>query len=351
MLIKRPYHIIFWTVCCFLSYATDYVLYGMKIQYGLTYFVFQNGVLFYGFVYCLKKFSRKSNWLLALSVLRFLIIFVVFFAGRYYIRYYLQVDADNNPVSHSFSLKQLNIESLYWSVTYLLLASGYYYFEKSVEKERSLRMAEQQLVKKQLLVEEAQRQKIEFEQAFIQAQINPHFLYNVLSYLYSEALQYSDKMAESIHLLSDIMRYCLQPDNSLRHKVLLSKEVSYMENFIKLNQFRFDHQLQIKIGTDGDLDGVYIAPMVLMTFLENIFKHGELRNPEYPATLDIVVLGDTLSFTSRNRKRATPSRQVSGKIGLDFIKKRLTYVYAKDYKLEIENQDQYYIVHLNIFHL
>lgn len=323
----------------------------MNVLYEISYFITQSLFLFYSFLYCLKKFSKKTTWTISIGVIRFILVGGVFFIMRYVLRYYILYAIFHEPAFRKFELKELNIASLYWVISYLLLASGYYYFERSIEKERELRLAEQEKVEQMLLFEESERQRLAFEQAFIQAQINPHFLYNVLSFLYSEALQYSEKMAESIYILSDIMRYSLQPGKNINNKVSLAKELEYIQNFIKLNQFRFNDEFQIRLKFEGDFEGAEISSMILMTFVENIFKHADLKDPSNPAVFEVIVRNGQLFFFSKNKKKAVISKELSNGIGLEYIKKRLSHVYGGDYYLNVDNEEDWYTVNLTLFNI
>ena len=137
---------------------------------------------------------------------------------------------------------------------------------------------------------ELELQKLKADYKFLKAQINPHFLHNSLNFLYSKSLPYSADLSEGILTLSEIMRYSLSNEENAEGKVLLSKEVEHIRNFIKMNQLRFDNKLLVNFEVKGVLSGVTILPFVLITVIENAFKHGDARDKEYP--LDILLSGE-----------------------------------------------------------
>ena len=120
-------------------------------------------------------------------------------------------------------------------------------------------------------------QSLEAEKKFLKSQINPHFLFNTLNNLYSLAMIKSDKTADAIQQLSELLRYSIyESENKL---VALSKELDYIKHYIKLQTLK-DDSFESKINykstvTDGDL---YIPPMILLPIIENAFKHGNLTN-------------------------------------------------------------------------
>ncbi len=344
-------HILFWLVWLTLAFLEDYFMFGMNFFYEAIYVLTQNVFLFYSFLYCIKRFSHQSIIKLSISIFRFLIVCVIFFILRYVIRYYVIYFINHDIRFRNLDINTLNIGSVVYIINYLLGAFGYFFFEKSLEREKALRLSEKEKMQQLIQIEEKEKQRIQFEQAFIRAQINPHFLYNVLSFLYSEALEYSEKMAESIYILSDIMRYSLQPETNINSKVPLEKEINYVQNFIKLNQFRFNNQLQITLKVLGRTNGIEISPMILMTFIENIFKHAELRDAENPAVIEMVVKNNQLFFYSRNKKKTVSSKEFSNGIGVENVKKRLSYIYRNDYYLNINNEESFYSINLTLFNL
>lgn len=205
---------------------------------------------------------------------------------------------------------------------------------------------------KQRKVLEEQKMQLEIEKSqanfnFLKAQINPHFLHNTLNFLYAKSLPYSAELSEGILTLSDIMRYALSEGNAKDGKAPLRDEIEHVRNVIKINQLRFSNNLNVKFDVEGIVNGATIIPFILITLVENAFKHGDLKCTQSPITIKLKVDKNSLYFYCRNRKKSGP-KELSTGIGLDNIKKRLDLAYDKNYILDIKDEDNVYTTELTI---
>ncbi|WP_276485318.1 sensor histidine kinase [Paraflavitalea pollutisoli] len=199
---------------------------------------------------------------------------------------------------------------------------------------------------------EAQKLQLEIEKAhanlnFLKAQINPHFLHNTLNFLYAKSLPYSPELSEGILTLSEIMRYALSDPARGEGKVALKDEVEHLRNVIKINQLRYNNHLQVYFEVDGVVNGVTIIPFVLITIVENAFKHGDLKSIEQPIAIRLSIDSKGIHFYCRNKKKKGP-REISTGIGLDNIRKRLDLAYAEGYSLQIKDEYDLYTTQLSI---
>jgi two-component system, LytTR family, sensor kinase len=207
--------------------------------------------------------------------------------------------------------------------------------------------------KKQTKILQQQKMQLEVEMSqanlnFLKAQINPHFLHNTLNFLYAKALPLSSELSEGILTLSNIMRYALNEDTSKDGKAPLKDEIEHVRNVIKIQQLRFDNKLNVQMEVDGILNGAMIVPFVLITLVENAFKHGNLKSAENPIIIHVRVNGDNIFFYCRNRKKAG-AKELSTGIGLDNIKKRLDLAYGTNYSFNVKDEGEFYTTELNIF--
>jgi LytS/YehU family sensor histidine kinase len=207
-------------------------------------------------------------------------------------------------------------------------------------------------VKRNNMILEEQKLKLEVEKMqadlkFLKSQINPHFLHNTLNSFYARSLPLSKDLAEGILTLSDMMRYALGEAYTEDGKVLLRDEVEHLRNFIKMNQFRFRNHLHVELEVKGEMNGAVIIPFVLITLVENIFKHGDLSDPEHPIRIIIERKGEGLRYYSRNKKSKGP-KELSTGIGLDNIQKRLQHAYGDAYTLNIQDEKDCYTTELII---
>jgi len=201
-----------------------------------------------------------------------------------------------------------------------------------------------------------EKEKLQANYLFLKAQINPHFLHNTLNFLYARSLPYSTELSEGILTLSEIMRYSLDKEEDSDGKVLLTKEIEHMNNIIKIQQLRFGNALQVVFTIQGSPEGLRILPFILITIAENAFKHGELKDPEHPVTLDLCIdptaapsggVGKKLRFHCVNRKKTGP-KELSTGIGLENTRKRLELAYGENYSLYIKDQREAYTADLSI---
>jgi two-component system LytT family sensor kinase len=206
--------------------------------------------------------------------------------------------------------------------------------------------------KKQRKILEEQKMQLEVEKSqanfnFLKAQINPHFLHNTLNFLYAKSLPYSAELSEGILTLSDIMRYALSEGNAKDGKAPLKDEIEHVRNVIKINQLRFSNNLNVQFNVEGVVNGAMIIPFVLITLVENAFKHGDLKSTQYPIEVRLSVRDGKLYFYCRNRKKNGP-KELSTGIGLDNIKKRLDLAYGQNYALKIKDESEIYTTELTI---
>ena len=203
---------------------------------------------------------------------------------------------------------------------------------------------------RKVLEEQKMQLEVEKSQAnfnFLKAQINPHFLHNTLNFLYAKSLPYSPELSEGILTLSEIMRYALSEGNAKDGKAPLKDEIEHVRNVIKINQLRFSNKLNVKFDVEGVVNGAEIIPFVLITLVENAFKHGDLKSNDNPIEIKLKVDSDLISFYCRNKKKLGP-RELSTGIGLDNIKKRLELAYGKKYAFVVKDEADIYTTELTI---
>ena len=190
---------------------------------------------------------------------------------------------------------------------------------------------------------ELEKQKLTAELAFLKSQINPHFLFNSLNNIYSLAYQKSDSAPNAILKLSEIMRYMLYESND--SKLSLEKEIGYLKSFIELQKLRFKGDAQVVLEIEGQVAQQQIVPVLLISFVENAFKHGLATDKNHPIHINISVFEDNLMFTIKNRKNLQNKDQTGG-IGMINVVRRLDLTYPGKYKLNVENREEDYFSEL-----
>jgi len=187
---------------------------------------------------------------------------------------------------------------------------------------------------------------------FLQSQINPHFLFNVMNTIYGIALQENaERTAEGIQKLSDMMRFMLHENQ--QDSILLSRELDYLKEYIDLQKLRTVSSPTIQITYDIPeiLDQYYITPMLLIPFVENAFKHGISLNKPSWVRIYLSVENEFIKFSVYNSihkvQDRDPENSKSG-IGLDNVKKRLNMVYKGRHELTIKETQKEYFVFLTL---
>lgn len=189
-------------------------------------------------------------------------------------------------------------------------------------------------------------EKLNAELAFLRSQINPHFLFNSLNNIYSLAYQKSEKTPEAILKLSEIMRYMLYESNE--ELVLLEEEINYLENYIELQKLRFKEKVYVDLHVNIDEKGRRIMPLLLISFLENAFKHGVSTDANKPIRIDIGVKDGRLHFNAENAKNQVNKDQTKG-VGLTNLKRRLQLGYPDRHTINIVESEHYYSSELFIY--
>ena len=190
---------------------------------------------------------------------------------------------------------------------------------------------------------ETEHEKLQAELSYLKAQINPHFLFNTLNSIYSLAIDESDQTADAIVKLSAFLRYIIQ--DAQHDQVSLAKELEYIEHYVTLQKIRLDDTVQVDFRVDGAANGKQIAPLILISFIENAFKYGV--SPEEESIIQIYVRmnWDELHCHVFNRKvKIQLDAATSSGIGLTNTTSRLQLVYPNRHKLLIyDNADGFAI--------
>ncbi len=201
----------------------------------------------------------------------------------------------------------------------------------------------------QLEIQKLKSEKIEAELKFLKAQLHPHFLFNTLNNLYALTLERSDKAADVVLKLSELLDYVLYECDA--ELVSLEKEIKQIDNYLELEKLRFGSRLDVDYKIDEIPSNLTIPPMSLMTLVENSFKHGISKSMDN-SWIKINLTADTEAFNFKieNPKRRAKSinQGLSGGIGLENLRSRLNLIYKEYYSLLINENESTFEVHLMI---
>jgi LytS/YehU family sensor histidine kinase len=196
------------------------------------------------------------------------------------------------------------------------------------------------------MVVKAEAEKAHAELSFLKAQINPHFLFNTLNNIYALSVTNNEHTSESIMKLSNIMRYVT--DEVTEDFVLLQSEIDCINDYIDLQKLRLGKLTKLDFKLSGEIQQQKIAPLVLMTFIENIFKYGISKNKKGVIDIRLEVEDQRVIFYCRNTIfEKSPSSKRKG-IGIANTRQRLNHIYPGKHKLEINTIDDLFTVKLEI---
>lgn len=284
--------------------------------------------------------NKKTLWVLGITV-----FFIYNTFCRYFILYKIYP-----TVSHLTPPKVdwliLITSSISWWFQAIALSTAYWFAKVSIKKERKINLQKEEINRKEREQLRLKQEKLELEVAYLRAQINPHFLFNTLGYFYNKTANSHPDVAEGIAALTNIMRSSLKkkgPDGM----VSLEEEIEHIESLISIYYMRFNNNIHIEYSRPENLHGQRILPHILITLVENAFKHGELHNAAYPLKIKLTLDDNGLYFCINNKKRIGP-KEISNGIGMEYVQRQLDNTYPKKYSFDIKETDLFYSLSLHI---
>lgn len=357
---KIIFHFMMWFFFSALLFV--YYRFDSKITYFecflMTFRTFvSNAVIFYGFFYLIfpkiKKF-RIINFLIIISILIPVSIYVwlIFNNSMFRLYHYLGWEIKTGrfagmiKVFANQSIKEvIGLEVVLSNIMLVIYILSPFFFVKILFEIVRIYNKTTQLQQQKLEVE---IQNVNIEKDFLKSQLNPHFLFNTLNNLYGLIVRKDDSAPEVVLNLSDIMSYTLYESNS--EKVALEKELDFIRNYFELEKMRYpkDKNIQLEIIGDDQISGLYIAPLLTFTFIENAFKYGLKNSANQFIDQKIKVEHDIFYFVLENDFDKTEIKKEFGGIGLENIKKRLQLLYPNQHDLKITTLKNSFKVELKI---
>ena len=339
-------HIAAWVV----YYIYEYVVVSLVAFYDINFiesvFTFPLYIaLFYSYALILFPVYLDQK-----RYFRFFVYAILVFGIFIYLRYQVKVTfvpffSEENLTYPYQSIRVFAAETVYRGGYFLIIAFGYWIATKSVKQEKERRKLEQQERRNEQQLRIMETSLKDAEIAYLKNQINPHFLFNTLNFFYDQTYAHSERIAEGVLLLSKIMRYALKKSDKM--KVMLEDEIEHLRNYIAINQLRFSNQLQVDFHISGDPAFRLIVPLVLITFVENCFKYGDLFDPKHPVSINIEITDEELIFCTHNKKKDGPIEKSTG-IGINNTMRRLDVIYGDRYSLKVKDLPGFYTATLII---
>ncbi len=322
----------------FFSYNSEdarYITWFSSLLLPLTMFV-----TYFMVYYLIPRYLLKKKYPLFALYTFYLLIFssymiVLLLYGCLY--FILKFDASNMPpMSKNFVFILILMYLVVGLVSFVNLLNVNF---KTISKNTEL----------QNKILETQLQLKDQELDYLKKQIHPHFLFNTLNTIYGFALKRSVQTPDIILKLSNLLDYILYQVS--KPKVSLKEEVLHIKEYIDLEKIRFQDTLKVLFSSDEINEEIQIAPMLLIPFVENAFKHGNLVEGYLRIEITIRVIKNQLDFSIRNTVQEKEEKHSSKGIGLENTRKRLDLNYSNNYTLEIENQNGWYSTKLLLINL
>ncbi|HKI46269.1 MAG TPA: histidine kinase [Balneolales bacterium] len=194
---------------------------------------------------------------------------------------------------------------------------------------------------------ELEQERVQTELKALRSQINPHFLFNSLNHIYALSVRQSVQTSKAVLQLSELLRYAI--DHMDRDRVPLRKELEYVTQFIEWHKARIDHPERIAFTCAETPDKLQIAPLLLVVFVENCFKHGRLSRIDDRIIISVSLTDSTLKLITENS--TDPDRELPAEstgLGLENVRRRLNLLYDERHHLDIQNTINRYRVSLTI---
>lgn len=195
---------------------------------------------------------------------------------------------------------------------------------------------------------QVEKEKLVAQISSLKFQINPHFLFNTLNNIYATALDTSPRTADMVDKLSEMMRYTMKETQN--EFVPLEEEINYLNNFIELQKLRLESKIKFDYTIEGEFSGLQIAPMLLIPFVENAFKHGVNSEQDSNIRISIKTTESEIHLLVANNKVNIQSgiKENSGGLGIENTKHRLSLIYPSRHLLTIKETENDFIVSLHI---
>lgn len=316
-----------WVIILLLPYLVSsasegYKIGGLPAAYFMLAGIIHAGIFYFNALYLYPKLARGWRWWLYIPCALGLVII------SFPLKYQLIARLFPEVVLQSSA-------GLIFGPSILIFAASVVYRRVSdgIRKERARR--------------EYEAQQVAAELKLLRSQVNPHFLFNVLTNMVALARQKSDQLEGALIRLADLMRYMTYDT-----QVTLKQETDYLKSYIELQRLRFSDAIRIEldIQMDGNDAGLPIEPMILIPFVENAFKHGASWLDEPYILIDLKVTAGLLVLRVENAydSRSDTTKDDHSGIGLENVRTRLKLVYPEKYNLAIDDRDNVFTVTLNL---
>ena len=336
------YHLLIIVIVLLMYFWSDYYFGGINrlkdnFKHPIFLFVLASKLVFFT-VYFLNfywlsprtlKFKKIGHF--SIGVLFLLVVFAV-------LRYFLEevvvfkITGVHNYADDTRSdLLFYFFDNTYFSVKSVLYSTSLYLFFQYTENKNKMHQLE------------IDHKKAEV--SYLKSQISPHFLFNTLNAFYVELIDDKPETAKDIHKLSQLLRFVTYQAQA--DFLPLENEIKFLEDYIYFYYKRFEDQLFVDFNIEGLVNGKQIPSLILIHFIENVFKHGTINDKNNPAKINLIINKNELILQTKNKFIASEKYTDKG-IGTNNIQRRLKAIYKTNFELKYQTENDYFSTYLKI---
>lgn len=279
---------------------------------------------------CKQTLSKKKLFLFAVAVLGMTFVF----AGLRYVFdevIIYKITGLHNYFDDSRNFIYYTFDNSYFAIKAIMFSTSLYLLFEYIENKNKLHLLEIEQKKAEL--------------SFLKSQLEPHFLFNTLNSFYTDLVDTQPKTAKDIYRLSELLRYVTY---EAQHDFMpLQKEIQFIEDYLYFYKKRYEDALFLEFNLEGIIADQQIPSLVLIHFVENMFKHGVTYKKETPAKLSIQITQDHLILTTQNELSKAEKYTNTG-IGKENLDKRLKAIYNTGYEFTYQQVGTTYHAYLKL---
>lgn len=324
-------HVVFWTATVgFHMFTRADMIGGAGLDQFILEVIMRNGLLamliYFNLLVVIPRFAQQKN-LITNSLLVFLSLGCYVLLKNAHDVYLYGYVLDDGSRRHFFynSYYNFSIALFYFTFSVALHLSKEWYFQQE-------------------LIRKMEFEKVNAELEYLKAQINPHFVFNSINTIYFQIDKQNVAAREALSAFSEILRYQLYECNG--KDIAIEKEINYLKNYVELQRMRKDKNYDISFDEKEEIKGFTIAPLLLIPFVENAFKHVSHNQGKNAIRIRISRQENDFNLSIFNTKERNGTINAHTGIGLKNVKRRLELLYKEQHKLEIYNSPESFEVNL-----
>lgn len=345
---QYKFHILIWAVYFTYESVLVGVLFGQfgkfenyVIHYSLNIFIFYFN---FQMMQVMEGRGKKLFYLQVTGVFIAEMIFYVYalaFFNHFFTTYNQTTKTSWLGIDRTYVLS-----ATYRGLYFLLYSCGYWFLFRFIKQRKISTDLEQSVLRNQLEKEAVTKELVVAQNAYLKAQINPHFLFNTLSFVHRRIRKTDEDAGNLIVSLANMMRYALDI-NQNQEFVVLSEEIEQVENLISLFQIKENFNLYIFFNYEEDAAEQKLIPLAMMTLAENIFKHGVLTEIDHPAKISLSYTDGVIQVETENKAAGVP-KALSLKTGLSNLQTRIKHAYGENGELTWANEGDVFKAKLSV---